>query len=327
MILAAAMLGAPAADALEHNLNFDQGVDVSGLVKEAKKEVKAAGVNSKFEARPLFRREERDCATVSFRPGDPMTSERISLESRIYEEICYNIPDAPRHPRPHPRKGDRIGDRRPNHSYNAKSRECHERWVSTERRQARIEVSGRGEMLPWERDIFQVCLQGQWLSAHVVDASHKYSLDVPGWNGDTVLARALSKNRANPDPNGIQAAFGFDQETGSFSLQLKDRWIEFYEGEKVTVEVRLVRYYKNWFDSTALKTEITIPAAEVHRVNFADYAQELSGDLKPGKEYYVKWRFKRVGQISNDKWQDYRETEKVTYEGAEIKALLTASVE
>ena len=323
-LIAAALMSAPVANALEHNLNFDQGVDVSGLVKEMKKETKKVNHKSGFNARPLFDREERDCATVSFRPEDPATSERIRLESRIYREDCYDIPDHPRPPRPR--------DRQRLHSISssdvsAMRRECRERWVRTETRHVRVEVSGRGEMLPWERDVFQVCLQGQWLTAHTIDASHKYTLDTPGWNGDTVFARAISKARSNPDPNGIQAAFGFDQETGNFSLQLRDRWLEYYEGENVTFEVRLVRYHKNWFDSTALKKELTLPAAELNRVNFADYVSELSGDLAPGKEYYVKWRFKRVGQVSNDKWQDFRETGKVKYEGAAIKALLTVSAQ
>lgn len=324
--LAVLIFAAPAVHALGSNLNFDQGVNVSAVVKEVKGKVKAASYRDGFrDARPLFNREERDCATVRFRPGDPTVSERIRLESRIYREICYDYPDPPRRPRrprrPRVRKHSVKGEKG---EFQAARRECHERWERTERRQVRVEVLGRGEMLPWETDTFSVCLQGQWLSARSVDSSHEYSIDTPGWSGDMVTARAIRKRRSQPDPFGIaQTTFAFDPAAGNFKLELGDRWSEFYTGETVTFTMLLKRYHKNWFDGTVLNKEITLPAAEAYTINFADFASELTGDLKPGKKYYVKWRFRRIGSVSKDDWQKYRESGKAHYEGKEFKSLLS----
>lgn len=318
--IAALILAASSTRALEHN--FDQGVDIGRVVREVQKN--AASKTSKIkvqDARALFDREERDCSTISFRVDDPMRSERIRLESRIYREHCWQVPDYPRPPR-NPRRyaGESKG------SFNAQRRECREEWVRTERRNVRIEISGRGDMLPWERDIFRVCLQGQWLSAHVVDASHSYSLDVPGWNGDTVFARATGKTQSNPDASGIQErAFGFDAGTGNFVLEMGDRWNTYYTGETVAFTIKLRRHHKNWFDSTILEKEIVLPAAEAYRIDFAQYVEELSGDLKPGKHYYVKWRFRRIGSVSKNDWQPYRETGKSQYNGAEIQGLMISA--
>lgn len=323
-VAAAMLLGAGTVSALETPLNFDQGVDVSGVVQELKGEVKKANFGGPLDGIGAYSREERDCADISFGPNDPTTSERVYLESRIYEWRCYGDRGR-RYPRDpyYPRRGiDRpgvpyipppdIGRRR--------GRDCYEEWVRTERRRARVMIQGRGEMLPWERDVFQVCLQGDWLTAHVRDASHKYDLEVPGWRGDTVMANAIRKTRSQPDPYGIkETAFRFDEGAGNFVLELADRWIEYYEGEKVGFTLKLRRYHKNWFDSTVLKKEITIPASATARINFADFVGEVSGELKPGKKYYVEWRFKRIGKVSKDDWQKYRETGKAHYQGEPVK--------
>lgn len=294
-------------------VDFDQGIDVTGVLGELRGEAAHHRYDDPFRDdyryrdghrySPRFGRTERDCATISFRPDDRLVSERVYLESREYEERCYEYPD-------------RDGRTR---------RNCHEEWVRTYRRNARVEIVGRGEMLPWERDVFEVCLDGDWLTGYVRDASHKYDLDMPGWRGDTVVAHAMSKAQAEPDPHGIRAEhFRFDKEAGNFMLGLADKWAEYYQGETVRLTLKLKRYHKNWFDSTVLTKELDLPAGENYAVNFADYASELSGDLKNGKKYYVKWRFKRVGQVSKDSWQDYRETGKAKYEGATVKASVAA---
>ncbi len=272
-------------------IGFDQGIDVKEVLSDIKESPKPVAQTHDWQGRPLYRRSERDCANISFSPDDPLRSERVELESREYEERCH--PSGPH------------GDRR-----------CHDEWVRTERRNVRVEISGRGAMLPWERDVFEVCLDGQWLSARVIDASHQYFIQNPGWSGDTIEARAGGKTRSMPDPGGISARFGLDPETKNFVMDLTDRWASYYKGEATVLNVILKRHHRNWFDDTVLDKEISLPAGESASVRFADFASEFSRALVPGKNYYVKWRFKRSGQVSKDKWVDYRETDKAGFGAA-----------
>ncbi|HBL15845.1 MAG: hypothetical protein A2X36_03380 [Elusimicrobia bacterium GWA2_69_24] len=304
--------------ALETPLDFDQGVDASALAGELQTQAKEGdGLKAAEFARATFR-EDRDCTTFSFGPQDPLRSERVELRSAIYEWVCYpdpyypnppNYPYPPNQPPYYPRPRVQAGQN------------CQERWVRTEHRSVRMEISGRGEMLPWERDVFEVCLQGQFLNAYVTDASHKYDLDVPGWSGDLVQARAIQKTAAEPDPAGIQAeSFLYDAEGGSLVLSLRDRWAQFYKGERVRVQLVVKRDVPNWFDETALDKELELPAADAYKLRVADYASELRSDLKPGKPYYAEWRFKRVGQVSKNSWQKKLETARAEYQGKPVPA-------
>ncbi|MFH2204061.1 MAG: hypothetical protein ABIJ96_13155 [Elusimicrobiota bacterium] len=274
-----------AAFAAQPEPSFDQGIDVKQVVEQARE--KAAKVELKSAGyRAAFDRTERDCATISLR-ADETRSERVMLESRFYQERCH----------PAGRHGER---------------QCHEEWTHTERRSVRVEVVGRGAMLPWERDVFEVCLNGQWLNADVVDASHEYSIRQPGWNDDTVTATALRKTKSLPDPAGIYAQ-SLRVEDGNYVITYKDRWTEFYKGEQTVVAVQLKRHRSLWFDDTLVQKEISLPTSEEHAIRFADFAAEFKGKLKDGVEYYVKWRFKRPGSVSTDKWQGWWDTEKVKF--------------
>jgi len=279
------------------SVGFDSGIDVPGMVENLKEEAQAASIEP-GEYKPLFDRTERDCVTISFHPDDPLTSERVHLESRMYRERCHTWTD--HEGRSH--------------------RECHDEWVRTERARVNIRIEGRGEMLPWERDVFEICLDGNWLHAWTVGASHDYDLDVPYRDG-TIEARAGRKIASNPDPRGITAAdFAFDPGSKSFKLKLADRWSSHYQGEKVRFELKLRRYYKNWFDNTVLKTEVELPAAEAYSFDFADYLDQLDGEIKKGKEYYAEWRFKRVGKISKDSWQKSQESGRDKFEAETIRS-------
>lgn len=290
-------LGAQAADL---KADFDQGVDASAaleLTREAAGETFLEGVSFG----PAYSRWDQDCATFSFGVDAPLRSERVMLESRIYEQRCINLP---------PQAG---------------GRHCREEWVRTERRRVRVDLIGRGEMLPWERDVFEVCLNGHWLHTRVIDASHKYDLQEPGWNGDTVTAVAGSKIRSNPDPAGVHVT-GFGVEGGNYALKLADRWAGHYSGESTVITVQLKRHRSGWFDGTLLTKELSFPAAESYSVRFADFADEFRGKLKEGAEYYVRWRFKRVGRVSKDTWQGYWKTGRKAF-SKDASALGALSVE
>ncbi|MBI4679297.1 MAG: hypothetical protein HY748_17115 [Elusimicrobia bacterium] len=241
------------------------------------------------KARPVMLRTERDCVTVSFSPDEPPVSDRIRLYSREYREVCHTGPNGQHY--------------------------CHEELAWTYSASVRVQVTDRGPMLPWERDVFWVCLDGRWLEGDVIDASHQYSLKWQGTSYDaTLLAKAGAKTRSLPDPNGITAAApAYDGVAKNFILELADRWGEYYNGDQTVLTVQLKRNRPNWFDDLIVEKEISLPAAKTYAVRFADYAAEFSQSLKPGVEYYVNWRFKRVGSVSKDKWMKYRETGKSAF--------------
>ena len=72
----------------ESSVEFDGGVDIRGILQGAKENADAEVLKPEnFQA--AYSRWERDCATVSMGAQDPTTSERITLESRFYQERCY----------------------------------------------------------------------------------------------------------------------------------------------------------------------------------------------------------------------------------------------
>lgn len=241
------------------------------------------------KAVPVTLRTDRDCVTVSFTPEEPTISERIRLYSREYHTVCTPGPNGQQY--------------------------CREEVAYTYSASARVKITDRGAMLPWEKDVFWMCLDGRWLEGDVIDASHQYSLKWQGTTYDAVLlAKAGAKTQALPDSNGITApAPANDIAVKNLVLELQDRWGEYYAGDQTVLTVQLKRNRPNWFDDLLVEKEITLPAAKAYAVRFADYASEFSQALKPGVEYYVNWRFKRVGKVSKDKWMKYRETGKTAF--------------
>jgi hypothetical protein len=275
----------------ENSVEFDGGVDIRSILQGAKEKADAEVLKPEnFQA--AYSRWERDCATVSMGAQDPTTSERITLESRFYQERCY--PSGP--------NGERS---------------CHDEWAHTERRSVRIRLVGRGEMLPWERDVFRVCLDGHWLNADQIDASHEYSIQEPNWNDDTIVATALRKVSSLPDPAGIFAqALAAENGAKSFTLTLSDRWTSYYSGEQTVISVQFKRHRSGWFDDKLEEFEVSFPSADKYEIKFNDLK------VQNNASYYVKWRFKRSGSVSKDKWQGWWETEKVRYHDA--SAILAA---
>ena len=138
-LIVAALLFVPrGVFALETPLNFDQGVDAAALTGELKDQAKAADGLKATEFARATSREDRDCTTFSFGPQDPLRSERVELRSAIYEMVCYPdtyYPNPPHYPYPpnqppyYPRPRFQAGQN------------CQERWVRTEHRSVRMELS------------------------------------------------------------------------------------------------------------------------------------------------------------------------------------------
>jgi hypothetical protein len=284
--LAIALCALPARAGLP--ADFDKGVDAKAAV-EVIKAAAAEAPTAAASSRPVALRTERDCVTVSFNAQDPLSSERIYLMSREYREVCSHGPNG--------------------------QTWCREELAWTHRATARVRISDRGEMLPWEKDVFWMCLDGSWLSADVIDASHKYALKWQIGAEAVLTAEAGEKSASYPDPNGIAAAAPrYDTGSKSLAWDLSDRWSSYYgEGEATVLSFQLKRSRENWFDALVLEKEVSLPPAPSATVRFADYAAEFQEKLKDGAKYYVNWRFKRAGKVSRDAWMKYRETDLGTF--------------
>jgi hypothetical protein len=288
---AAAMLWALPAFvvAAPSGVAFDQGVDVSALLKQVKEAVQADAT----AIAPAYigsSRYDRDCVVFTFNPDDGPVSDRVYLRSTEWVTECNNYPG--------PGGGQNCWDR-PGYTY-------HER--------AQVTLRERQKLYPWEYDKFQVCLQGPWLDIYPVAAAYEYKL-VQGGNrdGNFVLA-PVKKIAMKPDPAGITA----QPLSPNMLLTFKDKWASYYAGEVTVLKIAFKKDVPNWFDPTLVEKEITLPAAEFYQVNLPDYAKEFAEKLQPGKKYYVNYAFKRVGKISKPDLMKVGDTEPVAYQPAAL---------
>ncbi|MFH2203477.1 MAG: hypothetical protein ABIJ96_10205 [Elusimicrobiota bacterium] len=138
--------------AAEPNINFDQGsIDVKAVVKQARKTAAAAPAG--FQTAGMISRWTRDCEDITFKEGDGPLSEMKFLKATIYEQRCQNIPPA--------------------------GQICHEIPYRSETRQVRIRIEGRGPLAAGEKEVFQVCLDGWFLSARTRQSQLKYDFKLP----------------------------------------------------------------------------------------------------------------------------------------------------
>lgn len=267
--LAAGLSGAARGEA--PGIAFDGGgVDVKGLVAGLRETAKSEKVATQ-EVQAKYRA-ERDCAVFAFEPAGPEVSEAVWLRSTEYREECHWAGD--------PRQGGH--------------RVCHEVPAWTHRERVQIELRGRKELRPWERESFEVCLEGRWLNLYGVSVGHKYATER---RGGSYTLTAGERVPMNPDRHGIAAEA--PRNTGSnLAVDFADRWASYYPGEQVALKVALKREVEGWFDPSLVEKELSFPTAERYTVDFTAFAAEFSQALKPGKKYYVEWGFRRVGAVS-----------------------------
>jgi hypothetical protein len=299
-----ALAAPPAARAEQSGLNFDQGISVSDILKQAKTQA----AQDKTAIAPAYvghTRYERDCRSVTFDPADKPESGRIHLRSTEWITECSNIggggtyPGPGGHPIPVPPQQHCW--ERPGYSYTG---------------EAQISLRDRQELFPWEYDKFEVCLEGPWFSLYTIAAAYEYKM-VQGGNrdGDFVLT-PIKKKAMKPDPAGIVAQ-GLSH---GMVLALKDKWASYYAGEQTVLKLALKKHLPNWFDPVIVEKELSFPADESYTVDFLAYAKEFSQKLEAGKSYYVEYSFKRVGKISKPDLMKVGETDKVAYQPAALAA-------
>lgn len=284
-------------------VNFDQGVDLKASVSQAV----SAELQLPEAKNQRFSHYTTDCARFTFdATGAEATSEKVSLTSMEYVEVCHG-------------GGGIHGEGGP---------VCYERPGMSWRQAAQVHIAAR-TLLPWEKESFQVCMEGPWMRLSVLDAAYKYSVGKTG-DYDTLFNLVpQSKVAMKPDADGVNmASFAYDKAAGKFKFSLSDKWAKEYAGEKTVITVEVYKDINNWFDGYNGKAEFSLDAASSYDLAFGlkdlkmpeppnhDFDHHGGHDFKGAddrgsKNYYVKWGFKRDGKISKDTFVKKGETPRV----------------
>lgn len=287
---------------LNAEINFDKGL--SGT--EMKRDIVSVGVPDVKYGVPGSVRYTKDCARFTFGPSDgEIMSEKVWLRSDEYRTECYTtyVPGP---------NGQQVPQQN-----------CHENHYMTYHRQAQINIKPR-KLLPWEKEVFEVCLEGNWMDLYTIEAGYKYKVKQVGY-GDTLFELYPEyKIKTKPDLDGLNyVEFKYNKDTGKYKFVVKDKWFNEYAGEKVYIKIELKKDKANWFDSSLGTKEFTFNVAPVYEMEFSEdelvKPQNNSDEnYKGGDEklfetrgFYLKWGFKRIGEISKDTYMDKGETSRV----------------
>jgi hypothetical protein len=281
-IIFAALVTAGLAAAANAQVNFDQGVDVKEVISQAVSSDLAipavpAGIRGHYS---------RDCARFSFGPSDgELLTQKVYLRSTEYETVCHTVMV----PGPN---GTHVPQQN-----------CYERPGMTWHQYGQIKMTPR-KLFPWERENFEICLQGPWMDLYANAAAYKYSAKREG-NYDTLFVLTPKEKTAmRPDADGLSLA-EFSYANGKFTLKASDKWAKEYAGEKVAIKVELYKDNALFFDTFKGEKEFTFDAAEGYAMTFNEKDLEKpeadnNDDFRAAKKYFVKWGFKRLGAISKD---------------------------
>ncbi len=283
-------------------VNFDAGVSKDKLIQEAGK----LSIPDVRYGIPGSIRYTRDCARFNFGPSDgEVTSDKIWLRSEEYITDCYITyvpgPNGQQLPQQH----------------------CYEGPGMTYRSQAQINIKSR-KLYPWEKEIFEVCLEGSRLDIYTIEAAYKYKITRNGYNDVLFVLYPERKIPTKPDLDGLNyTEFSYDKETKKYTFKVSDKWAKEYAGEKVYIKIELKKDKANWFDSSLGIKEYTFNISDNYTMEFSE--DELvkpqydndNDSYKGGEKlfetrgYYLKWGFKRIGEISKDTYMDKGETSRI----------------
>ena len=135
------------ASAAGATVNFDQGVDVKAAIDSAKASDVAIPAATKF---PMLINSTRDCKKITFSATDPLTSPAVSLASQEQYQDCQNMG---------PYAGQICIPSFQNYRANAQ-----------------IVVTQPRELKPDQKEVFEVCLWGSFLSMKPVSTVYSYSV-------------------------------------------------------------------------------------------------------------------------------------------------------
>ncbi len=270
-------------------VDFDQNTDATKIAEQIRgTEVDGENVPAVSDpaevdvSRIGGRTYTEDCVRFSFVYEEPLLSEAVWLRSDEYREVCHTDSNGNQH--------------------------CKDQYVRTYRGKAQILIRER-ELFPWEREVFEVCLKGPWMDIYGLAMAYEYKVDSE--NREQYELIPGEKVPMNPDADGLTLeSFTFDTSFENFVMKVNDKWSDYYAGEQTVITVELMKDVALWFDHTILKKEIVFDASPEYEIHFVDYVGEFSENLRKAK-YYVKWGFKRKGEISKDKHQKRDSTDKI----------------
>lgn len=290
-LIIAVLVSAGFIAAANAQVDFNQGFSVNEIISQAQNA--DLSIPIPVPGRGFY---SRDCASFSFGPSDTeLLSQKVYLRSTEYVTECHTVMV----PGPN---GTMVP-----------SQQCYERPGMTWHQAGQIKMAVR-QLLPWERESFEICLNGPWLDLYVNAAAYKYSARREG-NYDTLFVlTAQNKIAMKSDEDGLSAG-DFSYADGKYTFKVNDKWAKEYAGEKTAIKVELYKDNPNWFDGYKGFKDFSFDAAEGYSMTFA--ASELEqpeapeasfGDNRGAKKFYVKWGFKRVGVISKDNFVKKGET-------------------
>lgn len=283
------------------DVNFDNGTG-KGIREDM---IKVPVPDVKYGV-PGSVRYTRDCARFNFGPQDgEIMSEKVWLRSDEYRTECYTTyvpgPNGQQIPQQH----------------------CYEHYVMTYHRQVQINIKPR-KLYPWEREVFEVCLEGRWLGLHPIEAAYKYKVRQVGYYDTLFELYPDRKIPTRPDPDGLNyVEFSYNKETKKYTFRVADKWAKEYAGEKVYIKIELKKDVANWFDSLIGSKEYIFDVAGEYTMEFSedelvkpkDNSEEntdrVNERLFETKGYYLRWGFKRIGEISKDIYVDKGKTNRV----------------
>lgn len=293
ILIAAVLLGFAAAAKAE--INFDQGVDVKAAIEQAYEVSADLPVPDRYIGHSRY---TRDCVRFGFGPAAAeQISEKVWLRSQEYIEDCHTNYVQQCHTVTGPNgKPQQVCNSVP-------QTHCWERPGQSWREAVQVKVNPR-ELFPWERDSFEVCLEGPWSRFYVNQAAYKYSVDKTG-NYDTLYTLTPGRKVAmDPDKSGIEMT-EFSYAKGKFTFKASDKWAKEYAGEKTMIKVELFKDNLWFFDGSKGSKEFVLDPADDYTLTFSEKdlvkpEVEDNDDFRGAKKYFLKWGFKRLGSISTD---------------------------
>ena len=285
-----------------NDVNFDGNKNETIIKEISSVNVPEAGYNI-----PPGIRRTRDCTRFTLGHSDKeITTEKVLLRSEEYRTECdtYYVPGP---------NGQQIPQQH-----------CYENLWETYRAKVQLNLKPR-KLFPWERETFEVCLEGPFTYLYQHEVAYKYKVNKKGY--DDVLYTLLPEYKIPmlPDPDGINyTEFSYNKETNKYTFKLNDKWAKEYAGEKVKIKIELKKDIANWFDSSIGTKEYIFDVKSNYYIEFSedeltkpkinnsdDETYKSPEKLFETRGYYIKWGFARIGEISKDKLIDKGETNRI----------------
>jgi hypothetical protein len=175
-----------------------------------------------------------------------------------------------------------------------------------------VEFQDEAELLPWEKESFELLYDGLRVSLRQSDPAFRYQVRGPmvdQQNGRAAFVLTQGQRLLrSPEAGKVGLTL---VNSGGLKLVVDDSRTEFYDGETLEVEA-VVKYKKKWYQADVVVSRGVMPIlvrSGSRRSTFNVGASQGSGT------YYIdSWRFRRAGsKISSPNWIQKGEGNSATY--------------